>query len=127
MGQEAEHDLGKLVQALLLFLDQEPGVAGDVEEEDVPDLDVKIVVGFRRNSSSLHGRKTGRDLFSQPQAASKSRRCREQRTWMISSSIFFFNFAGRRRNYFGANDATILSNRGSPRNGSQNGSNFKPP
>ena len=42
-----EHDRGELVQALLLFLDQELRVTDDVDEEDMPDFEAKIVFGFR--------------------------------------------------------------------------------
>ena len=36
-----EHDLGQLVEALLLLFDQELRVTDDVDEEDVPDLEVE--------------------------------------------------------------------------------------
>ena len=37
-----EHDLGQLVEPLLLFFDQELGVTDDVDEEDMPDLELRI-------------------------------------------------------------------------------------
>ena len=42
-------DLRQLVEPLLLFLDQELGVTNYVDGEDMPDLKVKIIVGFRRH------------------------------------------------------------------------------
>ena len=42
-----EHDLRELVQPLLLLLDQELRVTDDVDEENMPDLEAKIVVRFR--------------------------------------------------------------------------------
>ncbi len=41
-----EHDLGELVQALLLFLDQQLRVTDDVDEQDMPDLQPEIGLGF---------------------------------------------------------------------------------
>ena len=37
-----EHDLRQLAQPLLLFFDQELGVTDDVDEEDMPDLELRI-------------------------------------------------------------------------------------
>ena len=37
-----EHDFGQLIEALLLFFDQELGVTDDVDEEDVSDLELRI-------------------------------------------------------------------------------------
>ena len=42
---------GELLQPLLLFFDQELGVTDNVDEEDMPDFEVEIVVGFRRHHS----------------------------------------------------------------------------
>ena len=42
-----EHDLRELVQSLLLLLVQELRVTDDIDEEDVSDLEAKIVVRFR--------------------------------------------------------------------------------
>ena len=54
-----EHDLSELVQPLLLFFDQELRVTDDVDEEDVTDLEVKVVVRFRHRlflpDAVLHG------------------------------------------------------------------------
>jgi hypothetical protein len=44
-----QHDLGELVQPLLLFLVQELGVTDNVDEQHMPDLQMEIVVGFRRH------------------------------------------------------------------------------
>ena len=41
-----QHDLRELVQPLLLFLVQELRVTDDVDEEDMPDLQARIVLGF---------------------------------------------------------------------------------
>jgi hypothetical protein len=37
-----EHDFGQLIEALLLFFDQELGVTDDVDEEDVADLHLQL-------------------------------------------------------------------------------------
>jgi hypothetical protein len=42
-----EHDRGQLVEPLLLLLDQELRITDDVDEEDVPNFQAKIVVGIR--------------------------------------------------------------------------------
>ena len=44
-----QHDLSELVQPLLLFLVQELGVTNNVDEQNMSDLQVKIIVGFRRH------------------------------------------------------------------------------
>jgi len=62
-GRGREHDLSKLVQPLLLFLDQEPGVTDDVDEQDMPDFQAQIVVGFRWHHLSLAGRTRAAYLF----------------------------------------------------------------
>ena len=55
-----QHDFSQLVEPLLLFLDQELGVTDDVDEEDMPDLGVKIIaVGFRRHHSCVAEREAG--------------------------------------------------------------------
>ena len=41
----AEHDLGQLLEPLLLFFDQELGVTDHVDEEDMPDLESELVLG----------------------------------------------------------------------------------
>ena len=48
-----EHDLSELLEPLLLFLDQELGVTNNVDEQDMPDLEVKIIVGFQRHHLSV--------------------------------------------------------------------------
>jgi hypothetical protein len=42
-----EHDRGQLSEALLLLLNQELRVTDDVDEENMPYLEAKIVVRFR--------------------------------------------------------------------------------
>jgi hypothetical protein len=46
-----ERDLSELVQPLLLLLVQEFRVTDDVNEENMPDLEAKIIVGFRHGLS----------------------------------------------------------------------------
>ena len=58
-----EHDLSELVQPLLLFLVQELRVTDDVDEEDMPDLKAKIVVGFRRHHLCVAERRQAAYLF----------------------------------------------------------------
>ncbi len=42
-----EHDFRQLAEALLLFFDQELRVTDDIDEENMPDFEAKIVVRFR--------------------------------------------------------------------------------
>ena len=58
-----EHDLSELVEPLLLFLDQELGVTNNVDEQDMPDLKVKIIVGFRRHHLCVAERRQAAYLF----------------------------------------------------------------
>ena len=58
-----EHDLSELVEPLLLFLDQEFGVTNNVDEQDMPDLKVKIIVGFRRHHLCVAERRQAAYLF----------------------------------------------------------------
>jgi hypothetical protein len=46
-----ERNLSELVQPLLLLLVQELRVTDDVDEQDMPDLQAQIVVGFRHGLS----------------------------------------------------------------------------
>ena len=46
-----EHDLGQLAQPLLLLFDQELGVTDDVDEEDMPDLELRIGGQLGRHGS----------------------------------------------------------------------------
>ena len=50
-----EHDFRQLVEALLLFLDQELGVTDDVDEQDMSDLEPKIVLRFRGHAVIFTG------------------------------------------------------------------------
>jgi hypothetical protein len=54
-----KHDLSELVEPLLLLLVQEFRVTDNVDEEDVPDFQAGIVVGFRRHPISLAGGSSG--------------------------------------------------------------------
>jgi hypothetical protein len=47
----------------LLFLVQELGVTDDVDEQDMPDLQLEIVVGFRRHEPFLTRRPLSAYLF----------------------------------------------------------------
>ena len=46
-----EHNVGKLAEPLSLLFDQELGIADQIDEQDVPDLKTKVLLGFRRHGS----------------------------------------------------------------------------
>ena len=50
-----EHDFNELVQPLLLLLVQELRVTDDIDEEDMPNFEAKVVVGVRWHPISLAG------------------------------------------------------------------------
>ncbi len=47
-----QHDIGELPQSLVLLFDQELGITHKINEQDVPDLQPKIVLRFRRHMPS---------------------------------------------------------------------------
>ena len=57
-----EHDLRELVQSLFLLLVQELRVTDDVDEENMPNLEAKIVVRFRHRLLLLEAIRCG-DVF----------------------------------------------------------------
>ena len=44
-----QHDLRQLVQPFLLLLVQELRVTDNVDEQDMPDFEAQVVLGFRRH------------------------------------------------------------------------------
>ena len=48
-----QHDVGQLAHALLLLVDQELGIAHQVEEKYMPDLEAKIALRVRCHASSF--------------------------------------------------------------------------
>ena len=67
LPRETTHHFEKafreLVQPLFLFLDQELGVTNNVDEQDMPDLKVKIIVGLRRHQLCVAERRQAAYLF----------------------------------------------------------------
>jgi hypothetical protein len=59
-----QDNLGQFVQPLLLLLDQELGVTDQIDEQNAPDLEAKIVLRFRRHNFSFAETESQSRLFS---------------------------------------------------------------
>ena len=57
------NDLLQRLQLLALLSDEQFGVTDDVDEKDMPDLESKIVLRFRRHSLFLLGPEAACDVF----------------------------------------------------------------